>query len=269
MDAVTFVPVQHRYVGSANGPLHALDFGGSGRPVIFLHGVTGNGWVWHDVARDLGRRAVAVDMRGHGDSAWSADHSYETDAHVGDLGLHIDALGVDEVDLVGSSWGALVALEWAVANPGRVCHLALVDIEPSFEQSDTDLMPRPHAFASYDEARAWFAQANPRAPQSALDAITLGSMRRNKAGAIVPKHDPVFFDRWPFRNGDHWACLPRLTCPTLMVHAGFTFVRADVMKEMNSRVPTSTLVEIAETGHVVPLDNPVALTGTLRPFLDS
>ena len=269
MYTATFIPVQHRYVPSENGPLHALDFGGAGRPVVMLHGVTGTAWVWHDVARDLGRRAVAVDLRGHGDSAWSSEHRYDTDAHVMDLGRQIDALGVDDVDLVGSSWGALVALEWTVANPGRVRHLALVDIEPSFEQSDTDLMPRPHEFDSYDAARAWFAQTNPRAPQSALDAMTFGSMRRNKTGAIVPKHDPMFFDRWPFRNGDHWSCLPKLTCPTLMVHAGFTFVRGEVMKDMNSQVADSTLVEIAESGHVVPLDNPTALTGALRPFLES
>ena len=269
MDSTSLIPVRHRYVSSQNGPLHALDFGGSGRTTICLHGVTGSAWVWHDVARDIGRRVVAVDMRGHGDSAWSAEKHYETADHVDDLAQQLDALGDTDFDVVGSSWGALVALEYAAAHPDRIRHLALVDIEPSFDQADTDLMPRPHAFDDYEAARAWLAESNPRAPQSALDAMTYGSMRRNKTGAVVPKHDPVLFERWPFRNGDHWSSLPKIQCPTLMVNAGYTFVRGEVMERMNAMVAQSTLVKIQESGHVVPLDNPAALVEVLSPFLDS
>ena len=69
--------------------------------------------------------------------------------------LRTGAAEDDDVDLVGSSWGALVALEWTVAKPGRVRHLSLVDIEPSFSRPETDVAPRPPAFADAAEVLAF------------------------------------------------------------------------------------------------------------------
>ncbi len=263
-------PAAHRYTDSANGPLHALDYGGDGSPLVCLHGVAGSAWGWHDVAVQLQpRRVVAVDMRGHGDSARSADGAYDTVDQVADLTQQIDALGAPTVALAGSSWGALVALEYCAANPDRVSQLALVDIEPSFDAADTDVPPRPREFDSTDQVAQWLGELNPRAPESAIEAMAHGAFTIDGAGRIIPKHDPVFFERWPFRNGDHWDALSHVQCPTLLVHAGFTFVRGEIMAKMQEAIPGSSLVEIAEAGHVIPVDNPVALADSLKMFLEA
>ncbi len=268
MAPVRLGPITHSFVEGPTGPLHAIDYGGSGTPIVCLHGVTGSAWGWHDVAAALApRRVVAVDMRGHGDSARSSSGAYDTADHALDLSAQIDALGSDKVSLVGSSWGALVALEYCVANADRVAHLALVDIEPSFEAAESDVPPRPTEFESMVDALAWVEESNPRAPDSATKALTYGAFAPNHAGRIAPKHDPVFFERWPFRNGDHWDALSRVEAPTLLVHAGYTFVRAEVMKRMHESVPDSTLVEIADAGHVIPVDNPGSLATHLSEFL--
>lgn len=261
-------PVLHRVVEGPIGPLHSIDYGGSGQPIVCLHGVTGSAWGWYDVAAALApRRVIALDMRGHGDSVWSPSGAYDTADHVSDLEKQLDAIELEQITLVGSSWGALVALEYCVHNPNRVGQLAIVDIEPSFEAGVEDVPARPRQFDTYEDALAWVQEANPRAPRSAANALTYGGFAPNVAGQIVPKHDPFFFEYWPFRSGDHWETLTKLTCPTLFVHAGFTFVQGDVMQRMHETVPGSRLVQIAESGHVIPVDNPEALASELIGFL--
>ena len=59
------------------------------------------------------------------------------------------------MDLIGSSWGALVAIQYATAeHPDHLGRLIVVDVEPSFEQGETDLFPRPRDHADHDDVRA-------------------------------------------------------------------------------------------------------------------
>jgi pimeloyl-ACP methyl ester carboxylesterase len=61
--------VQHCYTtGSANNRLHYLDYGGAGRPLVLMHGVTGNAWNWYQVAAGLTDRRIfyALFFRGYG-----------------------------------------------------------------------------------------------------------------------------------------------------------------------------------------------------------
>ncbi len=258
--------VQHRWTPSPVGPLHSLAFGTHSPNVVAVHGVTGCAWAWHALAADLPDHGVlAVDLRGHGDSAWSADHSYTTNDHVDDLSLHTNSIG-QPFDLVGSSWGALVALEFAARHPDQVRRLVLLDIEPSFTSKADEVMPRPRSFTTDDEAGAWIQSMQPAAPTAAVDAMLHGSLRPGPDGTLVPKHDPYFFERWPFRDGDHWSTLDAITCPTLLAHASRTWVKGDVMAQMADRIRDAQLVEL-DSAHVIPVDSPAAAAAVLRPFL--
>jgi pimeloyl-ACP methyl ester carboxylesterase len=231
--------------------------------------VTGHAWSWHGVAPALpdAGSVLAFDLRGHGDSQWSSDAAYGTDDHAADVIARLDALGADQVDLVGSSWGALIAIVVAAGAPERVRRLAIVDVEASFEQGETDVFPRPHAYATHGEAVAFERQGNPHAPDALLDVVAAGATRPGPTGTLVPKHDPFFFERWPFRNDDRWEQLPSLTMPTLLVHAESSFVRCEVMQRMAEAIPNSQLVHLPDTTHVVPVDNPDRLVEHLAPFL--
>jgi pimeloyl-ACP methyl ester carboxylesterase len=179
----------------------------------------------------------------------------------------LDSLGLARTTLVGSSWGALVALAFAAANPSRVERLVLVDIEPSFTQRDTDVAPRPRSFASADEVVAFERTRNPNAPDDVLAAVAAASVRPGAQG-LEPSFDPWFFECWPFRNDDWWDTLREVTAPTLVVHAGQSFVRREITEQMAALLPNGRHVEIATSTHVVPIDAPVDLAHVLLEFMD-
>jgi pimeloyl-ACP methyl ester carboxylesterase len=117
-----------RRVAGAAGKL-AVEDGGTGPAVVFLHSLAGNAAQWSaqlDHVRKT-RRAVAPDLRGHGRSDPPADRDYTIDAHARDVGLLADALGLERFALVGHSFGGGVALAFAAQQPARVTHLVLAD----------------------------------------------------------------------------------------------------------------------------------------------
>src|SRR5262245_28243159 len=113
--------------------LHYVDFGGSGRPTVAIHGITSAGWSFTDVAAGLQGVAhlIAPDTRGHGDSQWSAEAAYGSADAASDVIGVIDDLGLREVDLIGHSWGGLIALTVASRIGARIRRLVMIDIAPS------------------------------------------------------------------------------------------------------------------------------------------
>ena len=262
--------VRHGYTpGAAGNRLHYLDYGGEGSTLISMHGVIGNAWNWSAVASAISdqRRVLALDYRGYGESQWSPSHDYQTSDHVADLGALIESLDEDTVDLMGSSWGALVAIQYAAENPDRVGRIVVVDVEASFSQSETDLFPRPTSHADHAEVRTGLGFAFPNAPDEMLELTALTSFGPVDGGRLAPKHDPLFFERWPFRSDDHWERLDGMQTPALLVHAADSFVDFDVMAEMASRMGNATLVQVENSTHVIPVDNPTGLVEVLKPFL--
>jgi pimeloyl-ACP methyl ester carboxylesterase len=103
------------------------DWGGTGQPLVLLHGLSSNSRIWDWTAPLLTSRfrVVAVDQRGHGLS--DKPSSYTAAEWTGDLEGMLDHLGFDHVTLAGHSWGAGVALQFAADNPERTSAMALVD----------------------------------------------------------------------------------------------------------------------------------------------
>jgi 2-hydroxymuconate-semialdehyde hydrolase len=104
---------------------------GSGRPVLFIHG-SGPGvsaWAnWRLVLPEIGKhsRAIAPDMVGFGFTERPADAIYDMDTWVAQaIGL-LDALGIEQADLVGNSFGGALALALAIRHPQRVRRLVLM-----------------------------------------------------------------------------------------------------------------------------------------------
>ena len=254
----------------ANGlRLHYVDHGDGGRPIVCLHGVTGGAWVWAGVADRLTSvgRVIATDLRGFGDSQWSPTEAYTTDDHVADLGAIVSSLGSDEVDLVGSSWGGLVSIVFAAANPERVRRLALVDVAPSSGQSEDEVPPMADDFADHAEVVAAERAANPNAPDQMIEIAALHGTRPGEGGRLYRKRDPFFLRRWPFRADDRWAELGSLRMPVLVVHAADSFIPREMAERMAGETPQASLVDVERSTHVVPLENPSALADALSTFL--
>jgi pimeloyl-ACP methyl ester carboxylesterase len=99
---------------------------GAGPPLVCVHGAGGSHRHWGGLLAALAphARVLAVDLPGHGRSTPAGAISIPAYAEA--LGAFVDALGLERPLLAGHSMGAAVALELAVARPGRVGGLALV-----------------------------------------------------------------------------------------------------------------------------------------------
>jgi len=107
---------------------------GGDRPFVLLHGLTGHRDDFlprlPDLA-DLGRLLVP-DLRGHGDFTHTGrEEDYTFAQLVEDTVALLDAWGIEHCDLLGHSFGGMVALRFALAYPERVDSLILMDTAPS------------------------------------------------------------------------------------------------------------------------------------------
>ncbi|MDQ2727408.1 MAG: alpha/beta hydrolase [Actinomycetota bacterium] len=266
---ITTDAVRSRWVRAGGVDLHQLDWGGGGRPVLCLHGVTSCSWVWHHVARHLtaSHRVLAGDLRGHGESSWAPPDAYGTTAHAADVVAVIDDLVGGPVDLVGSSWGALIALAVASERPELVGRLVLVDIEPSSASGAADVPRRPRRFSDVVAAGDWWRSTNPHAPSELVGLLGAVATVQGPGGSRFPRHDPVFFSLWPFRSEDWWPALGQVKAPTLVIRAGQSWVRAEICDEMAAQLARAERLDLPDAGHVVPVDAPDALGAALARYL--
>ncbi len=263
----------HRFVQARDLRLHLLDFGppDPGLPVLVcLHGVTGHAWAWAGVAEALAGRArvVALDQRGHGDSQWSVDHAYATNDLAEDLLAVLETEQFGPVNLVGLSWGGLVALRLAAAFPTWVRSLTVVDVPPSTTAAADAAPVRPYDFPDHAAVRAWERQANPHAPDAMIEAMAAFGTRPGGEGRLVRKHDPYFQTRWPFRDEDHWDAWRVLAVPTLLVRAEQSPVLDEATFDaMSAQVLGVQRAVVTDSVHLVPVEQPGVFAELVEGFV--
>ena len=110
-----------------DGPVHYADFGGSGRPIVLVHGLGGSHLNWLSVAPRLAAhgRVLAVDLLGHGRTR-SLGRSARLGANRRLLGRFIEAVAREPAVLVGNSMGGYLSLAEAADEPEKVASLVLV-----------------------------------------------------------------------------------------------------------------------------------------------
>ena len=120
-------PIHSRTVRVEDLDLHYLE-AGSGPPVLLLHGWPTNAQLWRHALPLVGqgRRAIALDLPGFGDSA-KPDASYSFRFYDRVLTGFLEALGIDRVGLVVHDLGGPIGLHWAVGNRARVTDLTLLN----------------------------------------------------------------------------------------------------------------------------------------------
>ena len=114
-----------------SGPISALKFGDAPPRVVFLHGGGQNAHTWDTVIVGLGEPALAVDLPGHGRSAWRDDGDYGPKPNAATLTPVLRELAPTPDLVVGMSLGGLTAIRLAVPSLTWFPQLVLVDVTPS------------------------------------------------------------------------------------------------------------------------------------------
>ena len=151
---------------------------GSGPAALFVHGVLVNKHLWrHQMAAlpDI-RRCIAVDLLAHGDTEIDPNQDVSVTANAHMLREFLDALGIDQVDLVGNDSGGGIAQIFAALNPERVRTLTLTDCDAH------DNWP-PEAFRPFvDMVKAGGLRAT-------LDALLADKAAFRSPGALGPAYE--------------------------------------------------------------------------------
>jgi pimeloyl-ACP methyl ester carboxylesterase len=109
-------------------------------PIVFVHGLGGDTDTWDAVLARVrkGRRAVALDLRGHGNSDSSEKEAYAMEDFAADVLTVADRAGLERFAIVGYSLGASVAIDVAASQPARVAGLLLLDPTGDLTQAPVD-----------------------------------------------------------------------------------------------------------------------------------
>jgi pimeloyl-ACP methyl ester carboxylesterase len=123
------LPTRHS-VKTASGRISYTEQG-SGPVALFVHGVLLNGYLWRHQLADLSdiRRSIAVDLLAHGDTEIAPDQDVSVTANAKMLKEFLDALNIDQVDLVGNDSGGGIAQIFSALYPERERSLTLTDCD--------------------------------------------------------------------------------------------------------------------------------------------
>ncbi len=119
-----------RSVQTASGRISYVEQG-TGPVALFVHGVLLNGHLWRhqlDSLSDI-RRCIALDLLAHGETEIAPEQDVSVTANAEMLKQFLDALKIDQVDLVGNDSGRGIAQIFAALNPERVRTLTLTDCD--------------------------------------------------------------------------------------------------------------------------------------------
>ncbi|WP_049558420.1 alpha/beta fold hydrolase [Nonomuraea sp. SBT364] len=130
-----------RRVTVADGVALNVAVGGSGSPIVLLHGFPQTHLMWRHVAADLAadHTVICPDLRGYGDSDKPADPAgtaYAKRTMAADVVALARALGHDRFALAGHDRGALVAVRAGLDHPDAITHLAFLDALPTLDTWD-------------------------------------------------------------------------------------------------------------------------------------
>ena len=251
-----------------------------GLPIVCVHGYTSSAEAFNAMARRLCDRGhiIAMDVRGHGESAWSPDGTYQYADQAGDLAALVDALGIERFVLIGTSMGGVIAMVYAGQHGGRLGGFVLNDIGPEVEAGSTRITgmvgSRPADFASLDDAMAYRRQTSPITAARPLEdqrETALGVLRQRADGRWAWKMDPAYIEQRIARGAPArpplWPALETLPCPTLVIWGTDSDVLSEAQaKRMVAASPKGELVAVPGVGHAPTLVEP-AVTAALDRFL--
>jgi pimeloyl-ACP methyl ester carboxylesterase len=272
--------------------LHYVDWGNPGAPPLLLvHGGRDHCRNWDWVASRLRHKwhVIAPDLRGHGDSQWSASANYSMASYIYDLAQLIHQLGLAPVTIIAHSLGGSIALRYAGVYPDNVKQLIAIEglglspkslrdrgKKPIDERMRTWIEEQralagrlPRRYASIEDAFKRMQEENKHlSPEQALH-LTQHGISQNEDGTFSWKFDN-YVRAWPpydMPQADVEALWARITCPTLLVYGKESWASNPLDDGRARHFKSATVISVEGAGHWVHHDRLDVFMGLVERFL--
>ncbi len=251
----------------------ALVWGEAPPELVLVHGGAQNAHTWDTVALALGRPLVAIDLPGHGHSAWRPDHDYRPQSMAVDVAAVIATLAPSADTLVGMSLGGLTALATVAMEPATADHLVLVDITPGVNREKAAavvaFVDGPTDFESFDALLERTMAHNPTRSRESLRRGILHNARERDDGRWEwrydrPTGDPERLGELDGRFADLWDAVSSVDATVLLIQGGLSPVVDDEdVAELQRRRPDADVMVVDAAGHSIQGDQPLELARIL------
>jgi len=248
-------------------------------PIILLHGTSASLHTWDGWARALEgeRRVLRLDLPGFGLTGPAPDGDYTIEAYVQFMGALLDHFGIRDCVIAGNSFGGWVAWETALAQPGRVEGLILVDSAgytlrsqsvplgfrvaqiPVLNRLVENMLPRALIESSVRSVYGDPARVTP----ALVDRYYEVTLREGNRAALVQRFAQA-------AAGIDEARIRQVDVPTLILWGGRDqLIPLEYGMLFKRDIAGSSIVVFDDLGHVPQEEDPVRTVAAARPFLES
>jgi pimeloyl-ACP methyl ester carboxylesterase len=287
--------VRHR-IADLDGPVHYIDFGGDGKPMLMVHGLGGNALNWMAVGPELAKHyhAVALELVGFGQTPLY-NRSATVGANAALVHDFIEKVIGEPVVLMGNSMGGHIAIIEAADHPAWVTECVLVDpavpipmrqirrpppamlglaaaasipglAEVVFDRRARELGPEKLVELSLALVCADLSRVDPKV----IEAHVQLTRERGHLGAQNSRAFLQASRSIALRMADprFWTRVKRITAPTLVIHGSLDrVIPLAAAREFVRRAPASTLSVLDGVGHVPMMETPDLFLSVLFEWL--
>jgi N-formylmaleamate deformylase len=254
-----------RFVASGDVRLHVLDYGGDGRPLLVIPGITSPAVSWDFVVHELeGVRTLVLDVRGRGLSDPAPGH-YRLEDYADDTAAVVRGLELEAPIVLGHSMGARIAAAFGVRHPEPAGPLIIADPPLSGPGRAPYPTTRDQFLAQLHEAQAGtdadgVRRYYPHWPERELE-LRARWLATCDEEAVVATHEG-------FHTEDFFAAWPHLAGRPLFVRgADSPVVTAAGEAEARAQLPGAAFATVPAAGHMLPWDNLPGFLAAVCPFI--
>lgn len=267
---MTMASMQLTRVGPA--PRIAVEHGGVGPLVVFLHGIGGNRNQWREQLDFFAMRftACAWDARGYGDS-----DDYDGPLQFSDFGADLlrvlDHFGTARAHLVGLSMGGRIARDFYFRHPERVASLVLANTSPGFDALSE---AQRQEFVRARQGPLLAGKSPREVAQTLAQNLLAGGATAAHKERLVAMMAALHKDSYlktieASVMQDRGAPIERIAAPTLVVTSDEDRLYAPALaQDMARRIPGAQLVIIERAGHLSNLEQPEVFNRLVLTFID-
>jgi pimeloyl-ACP methyl ester carboxylesterase len=271
-DSISMEPISHFFY-SDRLKLQFWDYGQDSKPALVLvHGGLDHARNWDWVARTLREHyhVYALDLRGHGNSAWAPGAMYSIAEHVLDLSALVDIIDDFPIRLVGHSLGGGIVLHYAGVYPDRV-HKAVSIEGLGFPIGHAAQNPQSQRIRAWIEAVrdaekrhmksypdlasavARMKEANPHLSDEVAQHLTLHGTNWESDGSLVWKFDNFarLFPPYGHRVEDTAEVYGKIACRALFFWGLESFLPVPDHDPRRLAIRNHRLVRVPGAGHWV------------------